>query len=236
MIPKTIHLTFRDKTPPPKYQKNMDAWKKLHPEWDIHYYSDNDIFLFFETYFPEFVQDLHKISVGVILADIFRYGALYILGGLYTDMDTIPLKKIPEDFLTHEAVIGYEYQPEKFLTRNLSHYEGGTLCQWTLLSSPGFPLFKKALDQCFKNLKACNFQCLSCRKVLEASGPTLLTQVAFEWKKKHPLHLLDMDVFASVNLLNGQTENSLIAHQNDGLHGWVPQVETQNLSLFSQKT
>jgi len=113
MIPKKLHFTYKTQTLPDKYSKNIAIWKQTCPDWEFNFYTDADITSFFNTYFPQYSSDISQIKLGVILSDIFRYGVLYIFGGLYSDIDTTPACSLPTGWLNDSLVLGYEHETEK---------------------------------------------------------------------------------------------------------------------------
>ena len=215
MVPKKLHFTYKKSKLPEKYQANLAQWGEFCPEWELYYYTDEDIQAYFDCEFPEYAQELQKIPPGTMVADVFRYAVLYKDGGLYSDIDTIPLKGIPDEWLKFDAVIGYECQPDKF-PQLLSGVQNLTVtyCQWTFLSSPGNPLFKEALDRSFQGLREVDFA-----PEIHLVGSPLFTSVVKDFQEKGNNLILDADYFATDPRKKfPQTERSVIQHQFDG-HG-----------------
>jgi len=196
-IPKKLHFTYKNENLPEKYRENLSRWKDLCPDWELHFYSDSAVYQLFEQHFPEYVEELPKIPCGAMLADVFRYAALYVHGGMYSDIDTVPLMRIPDEWLSYEAVIGYEYQVDKFpeLLSGLWKYEE-IFCQWTFLSSPKNPLFKEALDRAIQKLRSAKFIVEKRVDVLKLTGPLLFSSVAKKYKTNPNFLILDADFFA----------------------------------------
>ena len=233
MVPKKLHFTYKKSELPEKYQANLAKWSDLCPEWELYYYTDEDVQAYFDCEFPEYSEDLQKISVGAMLADVFRYAVLYKEGGLYSDIDTIPLKSIPDEWLKFDAVIGYEYQPDRFpeLLSKQWKYEP-IYCQWTFLASPGNPLFKEALDRSFRKLRAANFEPKKRIDILHLSGPLLFTSVVNDFQNASNHLILDADYFATDSAKNfPKTKRSVIKHQFDGHHGWEWNVLLPHVNL-----
>ncbi|WP_420421673.1 glycosyltransferase family 32 protein [Simkania sp.] len=232
-IPKKLHFTFATDQLPERYQRNLEVWRSVCPEWEICFYTDKDVYALFEEHFPEYFDVLPKIPYGAMLADFFRYAVLYIQGGLYSDIDTTPLKPIPEEWLAFDGVIGYEYQPSKFPgSYRFPWKDKELLCQWTLLSKPGYFLFKEALEEAFRRLEKFDFQAMSITDVLYTSGPLLLTDIALPYQKRKELLTLDADFFGCREDENLPfTKRSVIAHQRDGKDRWMVQVKLPHLNL-----
>jgi len=236
MIPKKLHFTYASDQPPELYCWNLERWKNHCSDWELHYYSDQTIFRFFEKHLPEYVHLLSKIPLGVMLADFFRYAVLYVEGGMYMDIDTIPLKAIPEEWLHHELVVGYELQPSKFpeVPPGKDGYEE-VFCQWALLARPKHPLFKALLDQSFSALQERRFEVEALRDILEICGPIRFTSVMQNYQNEPGTLLLDMDVFASSEQYLPPTEKSVIKHQFHGHLGWQLALGARQLKLNSAR-
>jgi len=229
MIPKKLHFTYKTECVPEKFQRNLNLWKKMCPDWEMHYYSDAMIFDFFEEHFPEYLSDISRITLGAVLADVFRYALLYIHGGMYTDMDTIPLKKIPMDWLHYQTVLGYEFQLGKGSAD--FRYRHDVICQWTMLTVPKNPLFKEALNKCIQNLREINFHFSVSREVLHATGPLLFTSIANNYLHVDETLVLDMEIFGSFPETLPVSERSIVEHQYHGEHGWTLGIKFPHIRL-----
>jgi len=219
MIPKKLHFTFKSSNLPPEYQDNLRIWRKYCHDWDIYFYSDEHILSFFEIHFPQYLDDVKKIK-GAVLADVFRYGVIYIFGGVYSYIDTVPVKPIPDDWLLKECVMGYEYQPSKFECWDHKFFKKDTLCQWTFLAKPKHPLLKDALDKSIQNLREKNYKLTSIVDVLRATGPILFTEVAEKYFDNPNTHLLDIQIFSPKNLKSKDLSKCIVYHQFHGKIGW----------------
>ncbi|AVP87417.1 hypothetical protein phytr_4680 [Candidatus Phycorickettsia trachydisci] len=95
LIPKVMHHVW-DGDLPPLYQNYFDECKKLHPDWEFKFWSDEDIrSLNLEN------QDLYDKSRDYAgRSDIARYEILYKFGGVYRDLDVKCLR--PIDDLNHK--------------------------------------------------------------------------------------------------------------------------------------
>jgi len=92
VIAKIIHMTWKTKQLPVKYQTNLAKWRELHPDYKINIYDDNDLDNFICNYFPEFKQLYQSFNKPILKVNFARYAILYQSGGIYADMDTYPVK------------------------------------------------------------------------------------------------------------------------------------------------
>lgn len=233
MIPKKIYFTYKTPSPPEMYREILEEWHAFCPDWELHYYSDEQVYTFFKMHFPEYAEDVLKIPIGAVIADVFRYAILYVQGGMYTDIDTIPVKPIPEKWLAYQAVIGYEFQPSKFPQILTEQSETRDLyCQWTLLSAPRVPLFKEALDLSFQKMRARNFQFQEERDNLTTVGPFMFTSVVEQHLPSKDILILDMDYFGVYEKYLAVTDRTVVKHLFHGYEGWKLELEHPQFRFY----
>jgi hypothetical protein len=97
-IPKKIHLTCKDKNNIDNiiWKECLENYKLIYPDYEIIIYDNEDIYKIIENNFPEYLEKIKQIKIGAILADIFRYLILYLEGGIYSDFDCEPIKRVDE--------------------------------------------------------------------------------------------------------------------------------------------
>ena len=101
-LPKLIHFAALLPACKDKHDITNPVWrdclKKYHdmysPEYEIRVHDNLDIYAIVETHFPQYLEKIKKITVGAVLADVFRYLILYLEGGIYSDLDCEPLKHV----------------------------------------------------------------------------------------------------------------------------------------------
>lgn len=121
MIPKVLHLTCKSKTiNNPRWQSCLDKFREFYTDYEIRIYDNEDIYSLIGTHYPDALEKVKQITVGAVLADIFRYLILYLEGGIYADMDCEPLRPIGELF----TGIHYHGDPER--ANHLYVYPTGT--------------------------------------------------------------------------------------------------------------
>ena len=231
MIPKKLHFTYRSASLPPIYQENLRRWHAYFPDWEMRLYTDQDILYHFEVYFPHYLRDIQRVSLGALKADLFRYAIMHTFGGMYNDLDTIPLATIPDEWLSYESIIGYEYQPSTYCCSKVPSYNEDTLCQWSFLAAPGAELFKDALDQSILALREREYQFQLPLEVLETTGPIKFTQAAKPYLEKPQTLLLDMPYFSPIYLKEIDLSNCIVFHQFHGTTGWKFQLKCPHLKL-----
>ena len=99
-FPKIIYLCYKTKTGTDKY---LFAWKELNPDYIIKMYDDNMCKEFLLEQYGKLHMDIFNyIPDGPIKADFWRVCILYKYGGVYSDLDNIPLVSI-DNFVEKEV-------------------------------------------------------------------------------------------------------------------------------------
>jgi mannosyltransferase OCH1-like enzyme len=116
MYPKVIY--FCNKIINEKDKKSSNNWKKLNPEYEIKLYDDKMIKLFLLKEYGElYIKIFDYLKDGPIKADFWRICILYKNGGIYSDIDNLPLVKLSDfiekdiDFATCSSYWHYNYNP-----------------------------------------------------------------------------------------------------------------------------
>lgn len=107
---------------------------------------------------PDILETFLDLKVPVLRSDLLRYLILESEGGVYSDLDTSSLKPFEEWIPSNlkemvRAVIGVEYDQgddEPYIGMD----EPLQFCQWTMASSPGHPIMKRAVSSVIKSLQS----------------------------------------------------------------------------------
>lgn len=105
-------------------QKMALLWKNLNPDYEIHLYDDAAIRDFLSNEYGELYTNVFDyIQAGPIKADFWRVCVLHKYGGVYSDIDNVPLLSLKDfiekdvDFVTCSSYIHYNYNPN-FIVSN----------------------------------------------------------------------------------------------------------------------
>jgi mannosyltransferase OCH1-like enzyme len=116
MYPKVIY--FCNKNITEKDLISSNNWKKLNPEYKIKLYDDEMIKSFLLKEFGElYVNIFDYLKDGPIKADFWRICILYNKGGIYSDIDNLPLVSLSNfieediDFATCSSYWTYNFNP-----------------------------------------------------------------------------------------------------------------------------
>tara|TARA_B110000003_G_scaffold237720_1_gene242975 strand:- start:197 stop:868 length:672 start_codon:yes stop_codon:yes gene_type:complete len=138
-IPKIIHQTYKNHNLPETYKMCQTEIKRLHPDFEYRFYTDEDMERLMKTEFPEYYDKFNELPRMIMKIDMFRYFLMYKYGGLYTDMDYLMLN--PFDLLNEKVVIPCNREDEK----------GNHICLGNCIfaSQPNHPYWKSLMDTLF---------------------------------------------------------------------------------------
>jgi len=103
-FPKIVHVTYKSKEElPPAWENSMNEWKRFHPDWEVRFWSDEDIDSFVRMNFPDFYENtFQKYPYAIQKVDAVRYLILWKLGGVYSDLDIYPAQNLESLFAAVE--------------------------------------------------------------------------------------------------------------------------------------
>jgi mannosyltransferase OCH1-like enzyme len=98
----------------------VDSFTEKNKYWDFKHYVGNDRVNFLKQNKDEFLRLLgfdvlefyHSLERGVEKADFFRYCAIYLLGGIYSDADTFCNVELDKWIGAHDLILGAEMYAE----------------------------------------------------------------------------------------------------------------------------
>jgi mannosyltransferase OCH1-like enzyme len=159
IVPLNIFQTMKSDTLSEGMYNARKTWIYMNPEYNYHYYTDEDARNFIKNNFDRGVLEAYdKLVPGAYKADLWRYCILYIKGGVYIDIPTlckVPLREIiPKDV---DFVSARDYWP--FGVYNCF-----------MASTPKHPFLKKAIEESVKNIQNNYYG----KTNLDITGPHLL--------------------------------------------------------------
>lgn len=106
--PKIIHQTWKERKLPEKCVDYVSAWKSLHRDFEYIFYLDEDLREAVKKYTPKFISLYDAMKRNIERVDFARYSILYGIGGVYADLDTLPLRSIEPWLEKGKVVLGRE--------------------------------------------------------------------------------------------------------------------------------
>ena len=173
-VPKIIWIST--KTMPDQYPPHILRLRDLNPDWRLMIFDDKRQSLFLEKHFrnTSVLWAFDKISrdcCGAARADLFRYAALYLYGGVYLDYDSnlnTPLEGVIEE--NDEFIISGEDHYFNISTCYASSFidryggaeniirsnpaDGRVMVQWILISSPRHVFLQLTLEHAVEVIRS----------------------------------------------------------------------------------
>lgn len=183
-IPKIIHQTYKNNNLPKTYKLCQDEIKKLHPDFEYRFYTDEDIDNFIKKYFPEYYKRFNELPRMIMKIDMFRYFLMYKYGGLYADMDYLMFK--PFDILDKSVVIP--------TNRDVKNGNLTSLGNCFFASVPNHPFWKSLIDTLhILDRKALPYQGFD--NVIKSTGPLFVFNMYKRYTNKDDIHVPFRNLF-----------------------------------------
>eukprot|EP00667_Euglena_gracilis_P015055 EG_transcript_15642 len=155
------------------------SWEFLNPEFRILHFNDSAVADLVRRHRPALYRHFPRLRP-VQRADVFRYLALYLYGGVYTDMDVhckIPIPQWPAEFgfvpssaARLRFIVGLEFEQPPADDPALPFQ----LVQWTFASAAGNPVLEWVLRECESRLESSN-RAAKDTDVIKQTGPVAWT-------------------------------------------------------------
>ena len=136
-IPYTLFQTFKNTDVPEGMRRAALSWIENNPEYEYRFHDDDDCRRLIQEHFDTTVlRAFDSLNVGAFKADLWRYCALHVHGGVYADIDTVsvtPLREVidPED---------------EFVTVFAGAVSGGIFNAF-ICSTPGHPFLQRTIEE-----------------------------------------------------------------------------------------
>lgn len=136
-----------------EYKQGEEQWAVKNPGFVHELFNDDTsraIIRYLYRSIPEIVKVYDSLPHVILRVDFFRYLILFAKGGVYADVDTLPLQPIPNwipenvDPAELGMIIGIESDPidknwRKYYTRRLQ------FANWVIQAKPGHPILREII-------------------------------------------------------------------------------------------
>lgn len=160
-IPREINQVWLGEPMPDKYNKLIQTWKDMHPDWEYKLWTDDDIDYFGMTNRALF-DAMDNIGAK---SDIFRYEIIYRYGGLYIDTDFECIRSF-DDFVHLDFFSGGgpAKQPHTF--------------NGLFGARPEHPILKKIIDALSKKAKE---SVSDFTEIMKITGPDFFSSIVLDY-------------------------------------------------------
>jgi mannosyltransferase OCH1-like enzyme len=93
-VPRIIHQTWSDDSPPGRLASFAASWRALHPGWDYRFWTDRSTRSFVAARFPWFLATYDGYGSPIMRVDAARYLWMWHFGGVYIDLDMEPVRAL----------------------------------------------------------------------------------------------------------------------------------------------
>jgi mannosyltransferase OCH1-like enzyme len=179
-IPKILHLTWKSKSLPPDFQFLVQKMAALHPDWQIRLWTDEEMMAFVkEKGAPHQFQKYSDYIKTIQCCDYFRVFVLYVMGGVYLDLDI----DLDRSFDELPGYVNAFFPCEKVMSPAAlaanKNRDAVRIGNYAMGAVPAHPFFKVLLDR----LQSAKSSEEGPAWVLETTGPGLLTTVYHDYVK-----------------------------------------------------
>ena len=112
LIPKKIYQSWKTKELSGKMLQVVKQVKILNPEYDYYLYDDDDCRKFLlDNFGVNYANAFDVLIPGAFKCDFWRYAMLYVNGGVYLDIDMVPLvpfREMLDDDDEFVSIVGME--------------------------------------------------------------------------------------------------------------------------------
>lgn len=192
-FPRKVWQSWKDDSDDPTERTKgfPRRWHTLNPGWDYERVTDDTIDQFVSRRFPGPIATVFTtLDDAILKADFLRYLILLREGGVWADIDVLPLRPIgqwiPEQYRDSvNLVVGIENDHHKRPIWPGSPYSV-QLCQYTVLAKPGHPAIKTLVDQVAKDLEDLLAskqpgQATTFAEVMGTTGPFAFTKALMDY-------------------------------------------------------
>ena len=184
-IPKIIHQTYKNHNLPETYKMCQSEIKRLHPDFEYRFYTDEDMDRLMKTEFSEYYNKFNELPRMIMKIDMFRYFLMYRYGGLYADMDYLMFK--PFDILDKKVVLPTNRDLDN--NNNLTN-----LGNCIFASVPNHPFWKSLMDTLFEiDRKSLPSEGLD--NVLNSTGPGFVFKMYNNYLNKNDINIPERILF-----------------------------------------
>ena len=178
------------------WKANVDRWRHLHPGNRVEVWEDKKCQAFLDIEYPNLALKFKNAKYGIQRADMIRYALLYHFGGLYVDMDIIPLRCI-DPFLYSLEEAGLKLgcissSTNPIINKKKSRFDFSNSFMWSKEAKhPFWQILIKDIEvdspRCSKTMPVyfrMGAALFSHFQIMGSSGSSFVSSRAYDWNKE----------------------------------------------------
>jgi mannosyltransferase OCH1-like enzyme len=192
MIPRIIHSMWYDANeydnlgPPPKYPRYHEydqQWHNLHPTWHHQFWNRRRVeALWKDPRLSRWRQFFDSLARLIEKCDFSRYAILWLYGGVYRDLDMVPVQ--PLDTLIATREFGWSYEPQNHVNHDNPNHR--YITNAFLCSTPGHWIWPQLMDFIQQHYS-------ESKNPVQTTGPAIIAKCAHEFNlsSQYPEYFID---------------------------------------------
>jgi mannosyltransferase OCH1-like enzyme len=167
----------------PHYHQYDRQWHNLHPTWQHEFWNRRRVEALWEdprlSPWRRFVESLKQL---IEKCDFSRYAILWLYGGVYRDLDMIPVQ--PLDSLIQKREFGWSYEPRNHVNQDDPSHR--YITNALLCSVPGHWIWPKLME-------FISHQYIESKNPVQTTGPAIIAKFAHQLDlySQHPEYFID---------------------------------------------
>lgn len=182
-IPRILHQTWKNEHIPDNFRQLAQTWKDRHAGWKYLLWTDEMNRNFIAAHFPYFLPVYDSYSTNIQRVDAVRYFILYKYGGFFIDLDFECLANIEP--IVNDATCVFGCEPREHCE---IHNKQLIISNAFMGAVPGSLFFKALCSELNYNRIITDHPN---DRVLETTGPFMLSRLYDSYERKEEIKLLD---------------------------------------------
>jgi len=192
-----LYQTWKTKKLPDLTARYCDVWKEKYKD-RYHFITDKDLDLIMLSVGGNLYDKYKKYENRIQQIDLFRYVLIYLVGGIYLDIDVAMVKdSCIDDISGNNPIFPIE------LMQNTDHCLQNRginilIGNYAFYSPKGHPFLLELIKEIIKGaIPECEIPDIRSKQILYTTGPVAVTKIYFQSSHKESVILVKKDPFQS---------------------------------------
>jgi mannosyltransferase OCH1-like enzyme len=108
------HQIWKGEKMPNIFNEYRKEWLDMFPDYNHMFHKDDDLRDLIKNYYFDYLEIYDSFQYDIERIDFFRCAMLHHYGGIYIDLDVLPLKSLDSFLSENKVILGFE--PDEHLT------------------------------------------------------------------------------------------------------------------------